>query len=66
MQTYHLDVSKLKKQKTNPVKLVSMNDLQEIQPIVRNVMGNSQKAYSLRISYGLRQKLTFQEATLCL
>lgn len=46
------------------VQFVSANDLQEIQPSVKNVMGNSQKAYSHRVSYCLRQKWAFLEATL--
>lgn len=63
MQTYHFNVPKLKKIQ---VQLVYTNDLQEIQPIIRNVMANSQEAYHLRISYGLRQKWEFLDATLCL
>lgn len=46
------------------VQLVSANDLQEIQPSVKNIMGNSQKAYFHGISYCLRQKWAFLEATL--
>lgn len=53
MQTYHINVPTLKK---SQVQLVPVNDLQEIQPLARNVMGNSQKAHSSGVSYCLRQK----------
>ena len=63
MQTYHINVPTLKK---SQVQLVPVNDLREIQPLARNVMGNSQKAHSSGLSYCLRQKSAFLEATLCL
>ena len=44
------------KKKNSQVQLVPVNDLQEIQPLARNVMGNSQKADSSGVSYCLRQK----------
>ena len=54
MQTYHINMPTLKK--NSQVQLVPVNDLQEIQPLVKNVMGNSQKADSSGVSYCLRQK----------
>lgn len=66
LKTDLLTVPKLKKKKKSRIQLVSVNDLQEIQPTARNVMGNSQKAYFHRVSYCLRQKWAFLEATLCL
>lgn len=45
------------------IQLVSVNDLQEIQPTARNVMDNFQKAYSHGVSYCLRPNWAFLEAT---
>lgn len=55
-----------KKINKSQVQLVSVNDLQEIHPTARNVMGNSQKAYSHEINYYPRQKWAFLEALLYL